>query len=156
MSHMPHGESRDRFLLTSDGKTGVQKPGRGDFYMRCLRFHGRDVVNKIAHVDHEQDAPIHVQGYVSYSEAQEKTAAASFYVIKDTFSLRSFPPFSPRRSERALSPLGGFPLRPAYRSSVRFGGRQHPPKQAAGPFQRQWSGDQRGPKRRSSLQSGRK
>jgi len=80
VAHAIMGNPGIAFSLTSDGKQVYRSPGRGDLLYALFTVYGRDVVNKIAHVDHEQDG-IHVQGYVSYSEAARKNRSSqSFYV----------------------------------------------------------------------------
>mgnify|MGYP001360902061 CR=1 FL=1 len=68
------------FSFVSDGKQVYRSPGRGDLLYTLFTVYGREIVNKIAHVDHEQDG-VRVQGYVTYSEAARSNRSyQSFFV----------------------------------------------------------------------------
>ncbi len=68
IAHAIMGNPEIAFSFTSDGKQIYRSPGRGDLLYTLFTVYGREIVNKIAHVDHELNG-IRVQGYVTYSEA---------------------------------------------------------------------------------------
>mgnify|MGYP000952643215 CR=1 FL=1 len=80
VAHAIMGNPEIAFSYTSDGKQVYRSPGRGDLLYSIFTVYGREIVNKIAHIDYEQNE-INIQGYVTYSEtARNNRNYQSFYV----------------------------------------------------------------------------
>jgi DNA mismatch repair protein MutL len=97
------------FSFISDGKQIYKSPGRGDLLYTLFTVYGREIVNKIAHVDHEQDG-IRVQGYVTYSEAARSNRSYQSFFVNRRYIQSAQLSAALSQAFGTRLPVGKFPL----------------------------------------------
>ncbi|MGI6151620.1 MAG: DNA mismatch repair endonuclease MutL, partial [Christensenellales bacterium] len=97
------------FSFMSDGKQIYKSPGRGDLLYTLFTVYGREIVNKIAHVDHEQDG-VRVQGYVTYSEAARSNRSYQSFFVNRRYIQSAQLSAALSQAFGTRLPVGRFPL----------------------------------------------
>lgn len=97
------------FSFISDGKQIYRSPGRGDLLYSLFTVYGREIVNKIAHVDHELNG-VRVQGYVTYSEAARNSRSYQSFFVNRRYIQSAQLSAALSQAFGTRLPVGKFPL----------------------------------------------